>query len=64
MPLAAEKILHVVEVSEDSPASRAGLEVNNDFILGSEIGPYLDIDDFVYMASQLKPFNVCVYNII
>ena len=50
MPLAAGKILHVVEVSENSPASAAGLEEAYDFIIDSETGP-LDLGDFGYMAS-------------
>jgi hypothetical protein len=63
MELAADSVLHVAEVYPNSPAATAGLEANNDFIIGNLDGPFLDLEDFAQSLRTNKQLPIMVYNL-
>ncbi len=63
-----EDVIHVLQVTNDSPAYNAGLESFNDYILGAPFMVFQDLDDLneivVRVADNKDEFEVFVYNII
>ena len=62
---ARERVWHVLDIQQHSPAALAGLRANADFILGGEI-PMNDAEDFYALIdkNQGLPVKLYVYNTV
>ncbi|KAJ1969051.1 hypothetical protein IWQ62_000867 [Dispira parvispora] len=60
-----ENVWHVLTVSPDSPAQRAGLRPHSDYVVGTPLAAFHTQSDFTDMVVQSldKPLPLLVYNV-